>query len=140
MSDDVPAGFAPHWRRSGLTEPWEPIYSRRTGEAVQLGLRAREAHANSRGMVHGGLITALADNAMGLSCGDQIEGVTGLVTINLSVDFIAPARLGQWLEIRPQVLRASPGQSFCAATIHADDTLCARASAIFRATRKDPTA
>ena len=65
-----------------------PELSARELVAVQLGLRAREAHANSRGMVHGGLITALADNAMGLSCGDQIEGVTGLVTINLSVDFI----------------------------------------------------
>jgi len=137
MSDDAPAGFAPHWRRSGLTEPWEPIYSRRTGKAVQIGLRARAPHANSRGMVHGGLITALADSAMGLSCGEQLEDVAGLVTVSLTIDFIAPARLGQWLEIRPQVLRASPGQSFCAATIHADDTLCARASTTSRATRKE---
>ncbi|MEA2966409.1 MAG: hypothetical protein QOI46_6507, partial [Alphaproteobacteria bacterium] len=65
----VPEGFAPHWRKSGLTDPWEPLYSRRTGEAVYIGLRAGPAHSNSRGFVHGGLISALADNAMGLSCG-----------------------------------------------------------------------
>jgi acyl-coenzyme A thioesterase PaaI-like protein len=74
---------------------------------------------------------------MGLSCGERIGGEASLVTISLTIDFIAPARLGQWLEIRPQVLRASLGQSFCAATIHADDTLCARASATFRAVRKE---
>ncbi len=137
MSDTIPAGFEPHRRKSGLTAPWEPIYARKTAEAVQLGLRAGEAHANSRGLVHGGLITALADNAMGLSCGEQLAGETNLVTISLTVDFIGTARLGQWLEIRPEVLRAGLGHAFCVATVHADDTLCARASAVFRAARKE---
>ncbi|MBV8681887.1 MAG: PaaI family thioesterase [Caulobacteraceae bacterium] len=135
MSDDAPAGFAPHFKKSGLTDPWEPLYSQRTETAVHLGLRAGPAHANSRGFVHGGLIAALADNAMGLSCGVFLEGVTGLVTVGLSVDFIATARLGQWLEIRPVVLKAGRTLSFCAATIHADETLCARANATFRATQ-----
>lgn len=53
-------GFAPHFRKSPLTAPWEPLYSRRTAQAVQIGLHIREAHCNSRGFVHGGLISALA--------------------------------------------------------------------------------
>ena len=63
-----PDGFEPHFRKSSLTEPWEPIYSQRLDDRVVIGLYAREPHTNSRGMVHGGLIAALADNAMGLSC------------------------------------------------------------------------
>ena len=63
-----PPGFAPHDRKSPLTDPWEPLFARRTDRAVVLGLRAGPAHTNSRGFVHGGLIGALADNAMGLSC------------------------------------------------------------------------
>jgi uncharacterized protein (TIGR00369 family) len=133
MNADVPEGFAPHFRKSGLTDPWEPLYSRNTGNALFMGLRAGPAHANSRGFVHGALITALADNAMGLSCGLMLEGATGLVTVGLSVDFIATARLGQWLEIRPAVLKSGRNLSFCTATVHADDTLCARANATFRA-------
>ena len=133
MNADVPEGFAPHFRKSGLTDPWEPLYSRNTGNALFMGLRAGPAHANSRGFVHGALITALADNAMGLSCGLMLEGATGLVTVGLSVDFIASARLGQWLEIRPAVLKSGRNLSFCTATVHADDTLCARANATFRA-------
>ena len=133
MNADVPEGFAPHFRKSGLTDPWEPLYSRNTGNALFMGLRAGPAHANSRDFVHGALITALADNAMGLSCGLMLEGATGLVTVGLSVDFIATARLGQWLEIRPAVLKSGRNLSFCTATVHADDTLCARANATFRA-------
>ena len=133
MTDCIPDGFAPHFRKSGLTDPWEPLYSRNTGEAIRIGLRAGPAHANSRGFVHGALISALADNAMGLSCGLSLEGISGLVTVGLSVDFLSTARLGQWVEIRPLVLRTGRNLSFCSATIHADDTLCARANATFRA-------
>ncbi len=133
MTDDIPQGFAPHFRKSGLTDPWEPIYSRNTGNAVFIGLRAGPAHANSRGFVHGGLITALADNAMGLSCTLALEGVSGFVTVGLALDFIAPVQLGQWLEIRPTVLKTGRNLSFSAATIHADDRLCARSNATFRA-------
>ena len=141
MNQDIPEGFSPHFRKSGMTDPWEPLYSRNTGDAIFLGLRAGPAHANSRGFVHGALITALADNAKGLSCGLKLEGATGLVTVGVSVDFIATARLGQWLEIRPVVLKSGRNLSFCAATVHASDTLCARANATFRAlmSEKSPT-
>ncbi|MEZ6002130.1 PaaI family thioesterase [Hyphomonas sp.] len=133
MVDNIPEGFAPHFRKSGLTDPWEPLYSRNTGEAIWIGLRAGPAHANSRGFVHGALISALADNAMGLSCGLWLENISGLVTVGLSLDYLSTARLGQWLEIRPTVLRTGKNLSFCTATIHADETLCARANATFRA-------
>lgn len=137
MADDIPEGFAPHFRKSGLTDPWEPLYSRNTGEALFIGLKAGPAHANSRGLVHGALMTALADNAMGLSCALKTGGAGGLVTINLAMDFLASARMGQWLEIRPIVLKAGSSMAFASATIHADDQLCARANATFRlATRR----
>ena len=91
MQTDIapPDGFVPHDRRSPLTEPWEPIFVRRTEEAVILGLQARPAHANGRGFVHGGLLMALADNAMGLTCAHRVGGDRSLVTVNLSLDFLA---------------------------------------------------
>jgi hypothetical protein len=36
---DIPEGFEPQSRRSPLTDPWEPIYSRKTPDAIILGLR-----------------------------------------------------------------------------------------------------
>ena len=70
---------------------------------------------------------------MGLSCGLSLDGIAGLVTVGLSLDYLSTARLDQWLEIRPVVLRTGKNLSFCAATIHADEALCARANATFRA-------
>ena len=61
-SQAVPEGFAPHFKRSPVTDPWEPLFSRRGEKSVQLGVWLREAHCNSRGLLHGGVIAALADN------------------------------------------------------------------------------
>ena len=80
QTEAPPAGFAPHDRKSPLTDPWEPLYSRKTDRAVVLGLIAGPAHTNSRGFVHGGLIGALADNAMGLSCARRLNHAGGGVS------------------------------------------------------------
>lgn len=131
MEHALPNGFKPHFRESSITQPWEPIFSQVHDEAVHLGLTARPPHTNSRGFVHGGLIMTLSDNAMGLSCA-QAGGGRGLVTVNLSVDFVSSARLGQWIEFRPRVLKAGKTLCFVEASVLADGTLCARANATFK--------
>jgi uncharacterized protein (TIGR00369 family) len=133
---DAPEGFAPHFRRSPLTNPWEPLYSRREDGVVAIGFRAAEAHANSRGFVHGGMISALADNAMGLSCGQALEGGPSLVTVSLALDFLGAASLGQWVEITPRLNRLGSTLCFAEATITADGQPCAKAHATFRVVRR----
>lgn len=56
-----PDGFAPHFRKSPLTDPWEPLFFKRTDGAIIPGLTADSQHCNSRGFIHGGLISALVD-------------------------------------------------------------------------------
>jgi uncharacterized protein (TIGR00369 family) len=137
LSAGIPAGFEPHFRKSPLTEPWEPIFSRRETDRVVIGVQVREAHTNSRGMVHGGLIAALADNAMGLSCvavltgeGRKPEG--GLVTVSMATDFIGAAKLGQWLEFDTQYVKTGRTLCFAQAFVRADGEVIARADARFR--------
>jgi acyl-coenzyme A thioesterase PaaI-like protein len=60
-------GFERHFRQSLLTELCEPLYSKRDGERFHLGLHVDRPHCNSRGKAHGGFISALADNAMGIA-------------------------------------------------------------------------
>jgi uncharacterized protein (TIGR00369 family) len=128
----VPDGFERHTRRSGLTDPWQPIYARRSSRGVTLAIRASAAHANSRGFVHGGLITALADNAMGLSCGQAVGNTASLVTVSLTIDFVGSAKVGEWLEIRSEVLKTGKSLCFASALVLADDSVCARASGVFK--------
>jgi uncharacterized protein (TIGR00369 family) len=127
-----PEGFAPHFRKSPVTDAWEPLFSRKLDGVVQIGLTVRPAHCNSRGLPHGGVIAALADNAMGLSCGTALPSVSGLVTVGLSVDYVGSAKLGQWLQVEPRVLRVGNSMAFADALVTADGAIVARASASFR--------
>ncbi|MGQ0684912.1 PaaI family thioesterase [Bradyrhizobium sp.] len=130
----IPEGFEPHFRKSPLTDPWEPLYSRRTENAVHMGLRLARAHTNSRGLIHGGLIAALSDNTMGYSCAQAMGWDTSksLVTISLAVDFIGTADIGQWLSIETEVIRTGSTICFAQSLIKADDVVIARANATFR--------
>ena len=133
---DLPPGFKPHFRRSPVTDPWEPLYSHTTDEAVILGLLAAAPHTNSRGLLHGGLISALADNAMGLSCGRFVGEGSSVITVNLTLDFVGAARIGQWLEFDTNFVKAGSTLCFAQALVTADAEPCARANAVFRVVKK----
>ena len=133
-----PPGFAPHDRKSPLTDPWEPLYSRKTEAAVVLGLWAGNTHCNGRGFVHGGLIGALCDNAMGLSCARTIGQISGLVTVSLSVDFLASAFAGQWLEFDTVFVKPGRSLAFAQAFVTAAGHPVARANAVFRVLHEHP--
>ena len=132
-----PQGFERHFRKSPLTDPWEPLYSQKEDKRIVLGFLAGKQHCNSRGFVHGGLLSALADNVMGLSCAFQHEPVGGLVTINLNVDFLGTAQVGQWVTIEPDFTRTGRSIDFAQCFIKANGEVCAKASASFKVpTRK----
>ena len=133
---DVPAGFERHDRKSPVTDPWEPLYRRLSGDTVVLGVRAAAQHCNSRGFVHGGLISALADTAMGLSCVRRLGDGASLVTVSLSVDFLGSALTGQWLEFDTVFVKPGGTLCFTQAFVTADGQPCARADAVFRVVRR----
>ena len=129
---DIPEGFERQTRPSPLTDPWEPIYSKQTSDAIILGLRLAKAHTNARGFVHGGLIAALADKAMGHSCGHKMRGTHSLVTVSMSIDFISSAQIGQWLVIESEVIKTGGTLCFAQCRVTADDAVIARANGTFR--------
>ncbi len=128
----IPDGFLPHTRKSAVTNAWEPIYARETPEALILGILLGEAHCNSRGLLHGGVIAALADNAMGLTAARLYDPPVGLVTINLAVDYLGSARLGQWIDFTTVFVKTGAALAFASLLVHADGTAIARANATFR--------
>lgn len=133
----TPDGFEPHFRRSPVTDAWEPLYSRRADGVVEIGFRASSAHANGRGFVHGGLISALADNAMGLSCAEALGDLSSLVTVSLALDFLGAANLGQWVQVEPKLNRLGSTLCFAEALVTADGQPCAKAHATFRVVRRE---
>ena len=136
IATDIPAGFEPHFRKAPLTDPWEPLYSKKTDRAVIIGLRLAKVHTNSRGLAHGGLIAALADNSMGYSCGQVMGWTTSYVTVSLNVDYVGSAKIGQWLAVECDVIKTGSTLCFAQSLIKADDAVIARASATFRVVPK----
>ena len=133
----MPIGYQPHTRRSPLTDPWEPLLSQQTADALYLALEIREAHCNSRGFAHGGLISALADYAMGHSAVLQARRRAGseqasAVTVSLTLDFIDSAQLSDCVEFQPTVLKVGRTLSFVDCRVVCGDRLIARGSASFR--------
>jgi uncharacterized protein (TIGR00369 family) len=133
---DIPQGFERQSRRSPLTDPWEPIYCRQTPDAIILGLWLATPHTNARGFVHGGLIAALTDKAMGHSCAHKMRGAHSLVTVGMSIDFISSARTGQWLAVETDVIKTGGTLCFAQCFVTADGVAIARANATFRVVKK----
>lgn len=135
----IPDGFSPHFRKSPVTDPWEPLYSRQKGDVIEIGVLLDTPHCNARGFAHGGVIAALADNAMGISFvaartsrdGGHSEK-TGAVTLSLSLDYVSIARTGQWLQVVPRIIKAGKSIGFVDALILADGETVARSSATFK--------
>jgi uncharacterized protein (TIGR00369 family) len=135
-TSDIPEGFERQSRRSPLTDPWEPIYLKQTPDAIILGLLLAAPHTNARGFVHGGLIAALADKAMGHSCGKKLRDAHSLVTVSMSIDFISSGQIGQWLTVEPDVIKTGSTICFAQCFVKADDVAIARANATFRVVPK----
>jgi uncharacterized protein (TIGR00369 family) len=133
----IPAHYTPHTRPSPLTAPWEPLYAQTIDDAVNLGVEIREPHCNARGFAHGGLISALADNAMGLTAVTQArrtqasEKISAL-TISLALDFLDTAKIGDFLEIKPTLLKLGRTLAFVDCRVVCGERLIARGNASFR--------
>ncbi len=133
----APEGFERHDRRSAVTDPWEPLYRRVADGAYRIGFRIGPAHCNARGFLHGGVIAAIADNAMGHTYGLGLDDLGpdargSIVTLALAVDYVATAANGSWFEVQPRLVKGGRTTGFVDALVLADDSVIARANATFR--------
>ena len=65
------------------------------GDPTVVALEAGEKHANPMGRVHGGVISALADAAMGTAYGRVLLESEDFSTIELKVNFMRPVKFGR---------------------------------------------
>lgn len=131
MSVAIPEGFVPlQLRTNPYIDACGPLYGRRDGDALVLGLRVERRHCNPGGSCHGGMLTTLADMLLVLGAGAQTGLSRYMVTVNLSCDFIAPAMEGSWIEGRLQVLRSTRNLVFCQGQLCADGVPVLRLSGI----------
>jgi acyl-coenzyme A thioesterase 13 len=128
----VPEGFEPFLEQGAFMEHVGPIHVRATGTGPPLlGLRAEERHVNHRGTVHGGLLSTLADFALGRAIGYDAPDDHDRATASLTVDFLKPATAGDWIEAKTSVDRVGRTLSFADCVLSVGDSEIVRARAVF---------
>lgn len=128
---DIPDGYGPLPRSSNFLQMVGPLYCKPDGNGLVLGLRIEERHANSRGIAHGGLLTTLADLALGYNCGRMIASSQTLITTSITIDFAASASVGDWLAAHTDVQQTGKRLGFANCYLMVGDKRIARASGIF---------
>ena len=131
MVSQVPPGFEPIFRVSPISELLGPVYYKGSGHELSLGLRAQQKHANLRGSVHGGVLAAIADMALGYTLAFAEDPQMGLVTANLSIDYAGSAKIGDWMETRTDVQRRGGRLAFANCYIYVGEQRIVRASGVF---------
>ncbi|HEX4409315.1 MAG TPA: PaaI family thioesterase [Xanthobacteraceae bacterium] len=84
------------------------------GDALY-GFLAEQKHLNFNNVVHGGMMTTLADQAMGMTA-MRANGHKPHATIELNIQFIGAVRLGEFAEAHCEVVRATRSIIFMRAT------------------------
>jgi acyl-coenzyme A thioesterase 13 len=128
---ELPAGFKPLFRSSPVIDLIGPVYARGEGAELVLGLRAENKHCNMRGGVHGGILATLADVALGYTMAFSTTPPTGLVTVNLTLDFAGTAQVGDWIEARVDVQKQGGRLAFANCYISVGESRIVRASGVF---------
>lgn len=128
----IPAGFEPIFRSSPFLDLIGPLYYRRSDHGFILALRAEAKHCNLRETVHGGVLSTLADIALGYNTALTGPEPIPMVTANLSLDFVGSARLGDWIEVETEVLKRGKSLAFASCHFSVGEERIARASGIFK--------
>jgi uncharacterized protein (TIGR00369 family) len=127
----IPEGYRRIERLSPFNALVGPLYERREGEAVSIGLLIEPKHSNSRGICHGGVLATLADLALGYAMLAKSGDKGGFVTAHLAVDYAGAARPGDWVESRAEIQRVGTRLAFANCYLLVGDKPIVRASAIF---------
>ena len=132
---EVPAGFValpPHAAAIYNTLVGPFWVARRGEDGVAYGFRVELRHCNPLETLHGGMLAGFADIVLTGGCNHVAKLSRFLTTISLATDFLAPARIGAWVETEPQVLSVGKSTLFGQCLVTADGVPVLRASGAFR--------
>lgn len=128
MTDKVPEGFVPVALDVGYNAAFGPAYANPAERKI--GFRVGPQHLNPVGACHGGAMATFADMQIVVAGDGPYD--KHMPTISLTVDYLAPAPLGAWIEAVVSCQKTTRTMVFTQALITVDGEVVARSSAIYR--------
>lgn len=126
-----PPGFERLMRGGPYMANLGELYCRRNDGEIVIAMRIEDKHTNMRGIAHGGMLSSLADSALGIGLTLYCEGRQSFVTVNLSTDFVEAARPGDWVEAHIDVQKLGARMAFANCFLQVGARRILRASGVF---------
>jgi acyl-coenzyme A thioesterase PaaI-like protein len=109
-----------------------PIWQKPDESHMRFAFLAEAKHRNRRGVVHGGMIMAFADRAMGMTA-RHANGQKPQATIQLDVHFVDAVQIGDFVEIQAGIVRRTRSLIFMKADVVVGARVVATANGIWKA-------
>jgi len=128
----IPSGFERADFTPGFLDHGGPYYLGPAVEGVRMvGLRICPHHINYQDAAHGGVISTFADVALSHAVYDAERPRVAPSTVTLTVNYLAGARLGDWLEARVRIDRLGGRTAFTSGGIRRGEEQVATMSGAF---------
>lgn len=118
----------------GFTGHVGPFWRLEDDSSVEIGLIVGERHCNTHlGTIHGGVVMTFADIALGSGAAKLLgEERFRAVTASLQTQFVAVARLGEFISCRPEVVHGGKQMIFVRGLIRTGDKVIASCEGIWK--------
>lgn len=130
MTHHIPDGFS-LWPPSGPflknIAALSNIYLREADGVM--ALLVTNEHANMHAIAHGGLLATLADCALGSTVARKVG--TGVVTVQMSVDYMNAVKEGDWLEAHVHIDKQGRRLIYASCQLKVKDRVMLRATGVF---------
>ena len=136
MADEVqiPEGYKQLAGVSPAEDDIGPFYYKKAESGLQMGFIAQHKNCNGLGTVHGGVLMCFADYAATMLA---LSGVKeNCATISFTSDFMAGAKLGDWIEASGMVVKRTGSLTFLRGQLTVGDELVLSFQAVMRRLKK----
>ena len=138
-ANDPPAGFE-YLPRAPFINHVGPIYQaiENPPGRILLGLRVAQVHANTMGLMHGGMAATLADSAMARSSVNLLK--RRMVTLKMTMEYLDAIRVGDWLEIDGRLADHDADFAHTTCELRVGGKARVKATGVFRLLQATPSA
>ena len=126
----APEGYEVCEDRSFNTYVGPLFFRAENGESHAL-FEVKEHHLNFGGVVHGGMLMTFADMVMGQTV-RRAMGETRCSTVSLNCDFVASAKLGEWVQGTARIVRKTRSILFVAGEVYTEERTILTASGLWK--------
>ena len=116
---------------TGFNELVGPIWARREGDVWVNGFLVTDKHLNFRRTLHGGMLATFADSVLGRTVVNAVKPRPS-ATVQLDMHYVAPVRLGDFVEGRGEIIRVTASLVFIAGRFSVGAGVVATANGVWK--------